>query len=69
MFEGLAKGYQGSLLPILSTNLTMYDAVRRLDHLTGAVLPTSTRKIQHCKVRGRGCGCCLGLRWVCDGWQ
>lgn len=49
MFEGLAKGYQGSLLPILSTNLTMYDAVRRLDHLTGAVLPTSTRKIQHCK--------------------
>jgi BioD-like phosphotransacetylase family protein len=50
MFEGLAKGYQGSLLPILSTNLTLYDAVRRLDHLTGAVLPTSTRKIQHCKV-------------------
>ncbi|KAF6251911.1 phosphate acetyltransferase [Scenedesmus sp. NREL 46B-D3] len=49
MFEGLAKGYQGSLLPILSTNLTMYDAVRRLDRLTGAVLPTSTRKIQHCK--------------------
>ncbi|KAF8061400.1 pta [Scenedesmus sp. PABB004] len=49
MFEGLSKGYQGSLLPIMSTDLPIYEAVRRLDHLTGAVLPTSTRKIQHCK--------------------
>jgi hypothetical protein len=62
MFEGLAKGYQGSLLPILSTNLTMYDAVKRLDHIAGAVLPTSTRKIQHCKVGRRGFG--FGCRWV-----
>jgi hypothetical protein len=62
MFEGLAKGYQGSLLPVLSTNLTLYDAVRRLDHLMGAVLPTSTRKIQHCKVRA-----CWKACWRWDG--
>jgi BioD-like phosphotransacetylase family protein len=51
MFEGLAKGYSGSLIPVMATPLSLYEAVRRLDHLTGTVLPSSTRKIQHCKVR------------------
>lgn len=50
MFEGLAKGYQGSLVPVLSTELSLFDAVRKLDHLQGSVLPTSSRKISHCKV-------------------
>lgn len=50
MFEGLSKGYQGSLVPVLSTELSLFDAVRKLDHLQGSVLPTSTRKISHCKV-------------------
>lgn len=50
MFEGLSKGYQGSLVPIMSTDLPLFEAVRRIDRMTGAVLPTSTRKIQHCKV-------------------
>eukprot|EP00878_Enallax_costatus_P009319 GHUV01009739.1.p1 GENE.GHUV01009739.1~~GHUV01009739.1.p1 ORF type:complete len:586 (+),score=159.89 GHUV01009739.1:322-2079(+) len=49
MFEGLSKYYQGSLLPIMSTDLPLYEAVRRLDRVAGAVLPTSSRKIQHCK--------------------
>jgi BioD-like phosphotransacetylase family protein len=51
IFDGIAKGYQGSLVPVLSTELSLFDAVRKLDHLQGAVLPTSTRKISHCKVR------------------
>lgn len=63
MIEGLSKGYQGSLVPIISTNLTLYDAVTRLAHLTGAVLPTSARKIQHCKVGGCTCNhSCLPAR-------
>lgn len=50
MFEGLSKGYQGSLVAVLGAQETpLYEATRKLDRLTGAVLPTSTRKIQHCK--------------------
>lgn len=50
-FEGLSKGYKGSLVPVLSTEYSLFDAVRKLDHLQGSVLPTSSRKISHCKVR------------------
>jgi hypothetical protein len=51
MFDGLSKGYQGSLVPVLSTEMSLFDTVRKLDHLQGSVLPTSSRKISHCKVR------------------
>lgn len=50
MFEGLSKGYQGSLVPVMSTEQSLYDTVRKLDHLQGSVLPSSSRKISHCKV-------------------
>jgi hypothetical protein len=49
-FDGLARGYKGSLVPVLSTELSLFDTVRKLDHLQGSVLPTSSRKISHCKV-------------------
>jgi hypothetical protein len=49
-FDGLSKGYKGSLVPVLSTEMSLFDAVRKLDHLQGSVLPTSSRKISHCKV-------------------
>lgn len=48
-FDGLSKGYKGSLVPVLSTESSLFDAVRKLDHLQGSVLPTSSRKISHCK--------------------
>lgn len=48
-FDGLSKGYKGSLVPVLSTEMSLFDAVRKLDHLQGSVLPTSSRKISHCK--------------------
>jgi hypothetical protein len=51
-FDGLSKGYKGSLVPVLSTEMSLFDAVRKLDHLQGSVLPTSSRKISHCKVGG-----------------
>lgn len=65
-FDGLSKGYKGSLVPVLSTENSLFDAVRKLDHLQGSVLPTSSRKISHCKVRCRccchcRCGCCCVL--------
>eukprot|EP00879_Flechtneria_rotunda_P022313 GHRR01023542.1.p1 GENE.GHRR01023542.1~~GHRR01023542.1.p1 ORF type:complete len:435 (+),score=146.59 GHRR01023542.1:558-1862(+) len=49
MFEGVKQNYQGSLLPIMSTDLSATDAVIRLYKWGAAVLPTSARKIQHCK--------------------
>lgn len=58
MFEGLSKGYHGSLVPVLSTEMSIFDTVRKLDHLQGSVLPSSSRKISHCKV-GLGSYCRL----------
>lgn len=57
-FDGLSKGYKGSLVPVLSTENSLFDAVRKLDHLQGSVLPTSSRKISHCKVCCSCCCCC-----------
>jgi hypothetical protein len=60
-FDGLARGYKGSLVPVLSTEQSLFDTVRKLDHLQGSVLPTSSRKISHCKVR---CPMCYPVRVV-----
>lgn len=55
IFGGLMRSglYRGSLLPVLSTDLPIREALARIGSLGAAILPSSTRKISQCKV-GRG---------------
>ncbi len=58
IFAGLASSglYKGSLLPVLTTDMPLREALARLGRLDSAILPSSLRKIAQCKVRGQGKG-------------
>ncbi|KAG2432638.1 hypothetical protein HXX76_008978 [Chlamydomonas incerta] len=51
IFAGLSSSglYKGSLLPVLTTDMPLRDAIKKLDNLDAAILPSSTRKISQCK--------------------
>jgi hypothetical protein len=40
---------QGALLPVMMTEHNLYDVVAKMDGLHGSILPTSAKKISHCK--------------------
>lgn len=50
--NGIKKGglYKGFLFPVLAVDKPMLEVLRALDGLKGNILPTSTRKIQECKM-------------------
>lgn len=52
IFAGLASSglYKGSLLPVLTTDMPLREALARLGRLDSAILPSSLRKIAQCKV-------------------
>ncbi|KAG2499809.1 hypothetical protein HYH03_002105 [Edaphochlamys debaryana] len=51
IFAGLMQSglYKGSLLPVLSTDMPLREALARLGSLDAAILPSSQRKITQCK--------------------
>ncbi|GIL65714.1 hypothetical protein Vafri_19393 [Volvox africanus] len=51
IFAGLVNSglYKGSLLPVLSTDMPLREALAKIGSLDSAVLPSSTRKITQCK--------------------
>ncbi|KXZ42484.1 hypothetical protein GPECTOR_142g705 [Gonium pectorale] len=53
IFAGLGQSglYKGALLPVLSTELPLREALVAMGHLDGSVLPSSTQKIARCKVQ------------------
>ena len=51
MVQGMAKGgLAASYIPILATELSTWEAARRLAATSPAILPTSSHKIQEAKV-------------------
>ncbi|GLC39613.1 hypothetical protein PLESTB_001956600 [Pleodorina starrii] len=52
IFAGLVSNglYRGSLLPVLSTDMPLREALAKMNSMNSAVLPTSTRKITQCKL-------------------
>lgn len=51
IFDGIDRGglYKGSLLPVMTADMPLYDVIRVLDSMHASILPTSMRKITHCK--------------------
>ncbi len=56
IFQGLAHSglYRGALLPVLATDMPLREALAKMGSLAAGILPSSTRKITQCKVRGHG---------------
>ena len=53
IFEGVAQGglYRGALLPVLATDQPLAACLAHLSRLDPGILPSSSRKIAHSKVR------------------
>ncbi|GBF96450.1 ferredoxin-dependent glutamate synthase [Raphidocelis subcapitata] len=51
-FDGIKRSglYKGFIFPVLAVNKPMVDVLRTLDGMRGAILPSSARKIQECKM-------------------
>ncbi|KAI8473674.1 MAG: phosphate acetyltransferase [Monoraphidium minutum] len=51
-FDGIKRSglYKGFIFPVMAVDKPMYEVLRELDGLRGAILPSSTRKIKECQM-------------------
>lgn len=63
IYAGLDRSglYKGTLLPVVSTDWPLREALTIIDRLDAAILPGSTRKIERSKVLRPGPGWALPL--------